>query len=426
MSLSRKKIAIFIMPRSSSAWFGAEAMWVSAAGWAEAAKRKFGEAVVVTSDKIATPSEVLKYPLPPPQPVQKFAMGRKMFSFLPAFLKIFINDLLTWKNSRDWEILAQVNNSEEEVAFVWEKHDLFNGPGYKLAQRLGVPFISYVHAPVVWEAKKWGVNRYSWGGYLERKEAAALKKADFVAVVSEEVKQKIIELGVEKKRIFVSPMAVDPEHFRVREPAEIALTKKNLSLEDKFIIGWTGSFRSFHGINHLIKAFEEITRNFPECVLLLVGDGLDRKDSEVLAKELAISDKIIFTGKKDFSEIPDFVSVFDVAVVSARSSEGFHYSPLKLREYLAAGKPVLAPNAGEIPILFQNEVHLKLFEAGEVESLKNGMEYFLNDALRRKRISDSGKDLVLRTGTWDVELEKSLNFMQNFITLKNKKEKSLR
>ncbi len=283
MSLNRKKTAIFIMPRSSSAWLGAEAMWVSAAGWAEAARRKFGEAVVVTSDRIASPVEVLKYPLPPKQSGFKFAFGRKVFSFLPSFFKIFINDLLTWKNSRDWEILAQFNNPEKDVAFVWEKHDLFTGPGYKLAQKLGVPFISYVHAPVVWEAKKWGVNRYSWGKYLERKEAAALKKADYVAVVSDEVKKKIIEMGIEANRIFISPMAVDPMHFKEQEPCQIESNKKSLDLDGKFVIGWTGSFRSFHGINHVIKAFEEISGEFSQCVLLLVGDGLDKKDSEDLA-----------------------------------------------------------------------------------------------------------------------------------------------
>lgn len=54
-----------------------------------------------------------------------------------------------------------------------------------------------------------------------------------------------------------------------------------------------------------------------------------------------------------------------MAFVSARTLKGFHYSPLKLREYLAAGKQAFAPNAGEIPSLFKDELHLKLFEPGD-------------------------------------------------------------
>src|SRR5690606_3348256 len=160
---------------------------------------------------------------------------------------------------------------------------------------------------------------------------------------------------------------------------------------------------------HVIKAFSEISSKYPSCVLLLVGDGLDKRNSEELVKELQITDKVIFTGKKDFSEIPKYVSLFDIAVVSALSGEGFHYSPLKLREYLAAGTAVLAPNAGEIPSIFQNEKHLKLFEAGQVDSLKEGMEFYLMDDNRRGAIAEEGKNFVLETGTWDYELEKCVN-----------------
>lgn len=132
------------MPRSSGAWEGAEAMWISVAGWAEAAERKFGNAVVITSDRIAKPIEVRDYPLKFKK--GKFLIERKFFSFLPSFFKIFFNDLLTWKQSLNWEILDNLEN-KNDVAFVWEKHDLFYSPGYKLAKKLKVPLISYVHAP---------------------------------------------------------------------------------------------------------------------------------------------------------------------------------------------------------------------------------------------------------------------------------------
>lgn len=396
------------MPRSSSSWEGAEAMWISVAGWAEAAERKFGNAVVITSDRIAKPIEVRNYPLKLKK--DKFLIERKFFSFLPSFFKIFFNDLLTWKQSLNWKILDNLEN-KNDVAFVWEKHDLFYSPGYKLAKKLNVPLISYVHAPVVWEARKWGVKRYFWGNILESHEASSLKKADFVAVVSPQVKIKLIEMGVEEQHIIISPMAVDPNLFKIRDFSVIIRDKKLLDLEDKFVIGWTGSFRSFHGINHVIRAFSEIYKKYPNCVLLLVGDGLDRKNSIELVEKLQITDKVIFTGKKDFSEIPKYVSLFNIAVVSALSGEGFHYSPLKLREYLAAGAAVLAPNAGEIPSIFQNEKHLKLFEAGQVKSLKEGMEFYLSDDSRRGAIAEAGKNFVLETGTWDYELEKCVNFI---------------
>ena len=61
--MKKAKNSLFIMPRSSEARRGAEALWITVAGWAAAAERKFGKAYVLTTDRIATPTEVLKYPL---------------------------------------------------------------------------------------------------------------------------------------------------------------------------------------------------------------------------------------------------------------------------------------------------------------------------------------------------------------------------
>ncbi len=51
------------MPRSSRDWVGAEALWITAAGWSAAAQRRFGKAWVMTTDRIAAPEEVIHYPL---------------------------------------------------------------------------------------------------------------------------------------------------------------------------------------------------------------------------------------------------------------------------------------------------------------------------------------------------------------------------
>lgn len=405
MSDKIKKTAIFIMPRSSRAWFGAEAMWISVAGIAEAAKRKIGDAVVMTTDRIAHPKEVMDYP--------RIKEGeepsmRYQYSFLPMFLRVLLNDILIWKNNREWSLLNDLDLRHTEVVFIWEKHDLFRGPAFRLAKKLNVPFISYVHAPVVWEASKWGVRRYLWGRFLEKREARNLKRADHIGVVSGEVKEKLLQMGVPEQKIFVSPMAVDPEMFKIKESKTRDLRKK-LKLEGKFVIGWTGSFRSFHGLDSLIEAFSKVSEKFPDAVLMLVGDGNERRHTEKLVGDLKLSEKVIITGRKKFKEIPEYISLFDMAVVSARSSEDFHYSPLKLREYMAAEKPVLAPNAGEIPKLFEDEVHLKLFETGKKESLVNGMEYFILNSEAREKIGKTGKSYIIKTNTWDVELEKILD-----------------
>jgi glycosyltransferase involved in cell wall biosynthesis len=400
-----KDSALFIMPRSSKAWLGAEALWITVAGWSAAAKRKLGHAWVITSDRIAAPEEVIHYPLVKKEQTVKSPGGRH--KWIPQFFKLVVKDILMWRKSKDWSILSQEVWKQHRIAFVWEQHDLFPGPGRKLADQLGVPLVTYVHAPVIWEASKWNVKRYLWGCFLETFiEARSLKRSDVVACVSEEVVQKLIKLGVARERIVVSPMAVDQHLFEGMSGNQI---RKDFGLEGKKIIGWTGSFRSFHGLDLLVRAFALIHSEKPETVLMLVGDGSERESLQELVAELGIATAVVFTGRQAFARIPEYVATFDIAVVSARSAVGFHYSPLKLREYLAAGKVVLAPDAGEIPAIFKDDLHLKLYKAGDVSELTQRMHELINDPKKKERLATAGKIYVLKSGTWDHELGKLIN-----------------
>lgn len=396
------------MPRTSKAWYGAEALWITVAGWSAAAKRKWGEAWVLMRDRTATPAEVLDYPLPD---VHHGKLSRQLrVNSLPLFIKTVAKDLLLWWQSRLWRLSEDQPWYRSSVRFVWEQHDLFPGPGRALADKLGVPLIKYVHAPQVWEAAKWGVKRSVWGWFLERwVETPALKKADVVACVSQQVADKLMHMGVPKHKIVLSPMAVDPHLFYAT--SALNTLREKLNLDKKIVIGWTGSFRSFHGLDLLVKAFQMVHAKYPEAVLLLVGDGFERKPTEALVQELDLDEYVIFTGRQPFSKIPDYVSLFDIAVVSARSADGFHYSPLKLREYLVAGKAVLAPRAGEMPVMFKAGIHLNLYEAGNLPALAAALEELCEKPDLRHGMAQAGKQFALAASTWDYELDKVMDHL---------------
>jgi glycosyltransferase involved in cell wall biosynthesis len=404
MDIKDKTAALFIMPRSSRDWVGAEALWITAAGWSAAAQRRFGKAWVMTTDRIAAPEEVIHYPLG--VKAGAVATNKKgKLPWMPMFFKTFLKDILLWRRSRKWDVAKQAPWRGEKVAFVWQQHDLFAGPGRKIANALGVPLVTYVHAPVVWETGKWGVKRYLWGWFLERfAERKALLESDVVACVSEEVAGKLAAMGVDRSKILVSAMAVDQHLFD--KAGETQGLRHSLGLENAFVVGWTGSFRSFHGLDLLVRSFKEVHQALPQSKLLLVGDGSERPGLEQLVQELGLKDNVVFAGRQPFAKIPSYVSVFDLAIVSARSAEGFHYSPLKLREYLAAGKPTLAPRAGEIPQMFRDDLHLKLFTAGDVKALASTIITLVQDPAKLNMLKTEGKKYALETSTWDYEQDK--------------------
>lgn len=403
-----KDAAIIIMPRSSKAWAGAEALWITAGGWAAAAEKTLGKAWVITSDRISSPREVIDYPLVKrnTHETPQHRAGR----FIPQIFKVIVKDILLWLNSLKFRIPSRPPWTGSRVGFVWQQHDLFSGPGRQLADKLGVPLVTYVHAPVVWETSKWGVNRYLWGSFIERvSERRSLRRSDIVLCVSEQVAKKVAEMGVKQERILVSPMAVDRHLFESSDDS--CELRESFGLTGKIVIGWVGSFRSFHGLDLLVKAFSLVKDAHVDARLLLVGDGSERVKTERLVHTLGLNDFVIFAGRQAFSKMPGYIGMFDIAIVSASKSEGFHYSPLKLREYLLAGKPTIAPLAGDLMKEFKDEEELLFYKVGDIEAMASKMNRLLRERTLRERLQNAGKQAMESSGTWSHELRRVIDLL---------------
>ena len=119
--------------------------------------------------------------------------------------------------------------------------------------------------------------------------------------------------------------------------------------------------------------------------------------------------RVVFAGAVAARAVPDYLNAMDVAVVSARSQGGFHYSPLKLREYLACGRAVLAPRVGEIPRFLDDGVHALLYEPGDADDLAAKLRQLHDDPALRARLGAAGRELVIATATWDTRLAELLD-----------------
>lgn len=400
--------AIFIVPRASTDWKGNEAGWITASGWAAAGEQLWGEAIVTTTDGVFKPNESRLFPRTKDRqsPSSSSSPIKKIRKIIPEILITAYKD---WnlKNSKPniWPIENFDALKDKNIKMIWERHDLFSGPGRKLADKYKVPLVTSVEALTVWEAEKWGVKRPFWGRWLEKKfEAKALKESDLVCCVSNELKEKVLSLGVDPKKVIVTPNRVDSSLFNPQVEGRKILEKYNLT--GKKVIGWIGSFRGFHGIDHIVEAFALIEKKYPDVVLMLIGDGNQMAEIKKLIHLKKIEDKVMLAGRQQFTDIPEYVSNFDIAIVSARAAKGFHYSPLKLREYKATGKAVIAPNAGELPELFTDGKDLLLYETGNISNLAERMEELLNNEILKSNLEKNSIDWFENEGAWIHELKK--------------------
>lgn len=383
------------MPRASTAWPTAQALWITARGWAEAAQQRLGAAWIVTPDGVWTPRQI---------PVSAAATAGRRPRALPVVLQTLAKDLRLRRRQRGFRVPAAGPWSGSEVALVWEHHDLFNRAGRRFATAAGAPLVRYVHAPQVWEAAKWGVRRPLWGRLLEAGERRLLRDADLVACVSAMVRDRLVATGIDPARLLVAPMGVDADVFSPR--GDTARGRLGIP-PSAVVVGWCGSFRPFHGLDRLLAAFADAARSVPDLHLLLLGDGPSRGALETLAAELGITGRVTFAGLQPHAEMPRHLRAMDVAVVSSDGRGGFHYSPLKLREYAACGLPVVAPYEGELAEL-GDAGFLTLHQPGSRAGLSGAILALAGDAPSRERRGAAARAHVLEHWTWRVQLDRVL------------------
>lgn len=274
-------------------------------------------------------------------------------------------------------------------AFVWQRHDLFLRAGTTFARRHGLPLVQFVDAPVVWEARRWGVKRPGWGSVLAATgEVPQLRAADLVACVSREVADAVVALGVAEDRVVVTPCTADETRFHPRVARDPVRRRLGLA-EEHFVVGWTGSFRAFHGLDQLVEAFRSLVEVLPAARLLLVGEGAQRPMIEAQIDHLGIRNETILTGEVPHEEVPGLVRAMDVAVVTS-ASDRFHYSPLKLREYLRCAVPVIAPSVGQIKETLTDGQDSLLYPQGDVGRLMSAFLQLAQSPRLRTAIGDAG------------------------------------
>jgi|GEM_PF-4387068 len=233
--------------------------------------------------------------------------------------------------------------------------------------------------------------------------------SSIISAVSDTVRLHLVNTfnsGVERK-VFTNPNGVNVEKFKPM----ISDLREEFNIDENIpIIGFSGHFHTWHRIDILIKAVQSLTLDFR---LLIIGRGENKLENELrdLAK-YKYSDKIIFTGSKAFTKIPEYLSICDILVVPQDKDQkkGSHGSPLKLFEYMAMGKAIAAANVGQIPTIIKNGDNGILFEP-DPKNLADVLKCLIEDEGLRNRLGIRAREDVVRQYSWEANVSRILNAM---------------
>ena len=232
-------------------------------------------------------------------------------------------------------------------------------------------------------------------GLASKIEKKVFKMADAIVVVSDFLKRHIRRMGINEDKIYVIPNAVNLELFNPNNIKDELRGK--LNMDNKLVIGFVGIFLPWNDLELLIDVFKEICLEEPNLHLLLVGDGPLRSYLERKVHREGLKDKVSFTGRVNYEDIPKFIHTMDVCVIPGSNE---YRSPMKLFEYMAMAKPIVAPRLKPIKEIIKDNVDGLLFNPEDRTSLKGTIVSLVKDDLKRQRVGKMAREMI-KNYSWE-------------------------
>jgi glycosyltransferase involved in cell wall biosynthesis len=250
--------------------------------------------------------------------------------------------------------------------FIYDRYIIFNAGAVLAGRAFRVPVCLEVNAPLAKERSIEPDERLVFQKLASWMEGWICANATETIVVSTPLKDYLESIGVPRGKCIVMANGVDPERFSPRPRNEALLRELGIPA-GALVVGFTGILRPWHGLELLIDATASMVKRGRRIFLLIVGDGPYRSSLEGRIAELGISACVRITGRLPHEKVPEYVSLFDVAV-SPRAT--FYASPMKVIEYMALGKPVVVPRTPNFLDIIDEGVNGVTFEDGSAAALE--------------------------------------------------------
>lgn len=201
----------------------------------------------------------------------------------------------------------------------------------------------------------------------------SIQRSDGLTAVSEYLRAETIEkFGVPEHRIRVIPNFVDlAVYTRDTHPCH----RSKFCEAGEKIVMHISNFRRVKRVEDVVRVFSRIQRRI-RSRLVLIGDGPDRGRVEEVAREEAVSDRIVFLGKQE--SVAELLACADLFLLPS-SHESFGLVALVA---MACGVPVIATRVGGVPEVVPDGVAGYLFDVGDVDAMADAAVALLSDSTR--------------------------------------------
>lgn len=258
-----------------------------------------------------------------------------------------------------------------------------------------------------WEEKIWyescgrGLHSRFIGVSFKVLERLLPVLADSVSCASSYLAKLAYKFGVKKEFIFDTPVGADLEQFKPGLDGSKIKRKYNIAGD---LVLYVGQLHGAQYTDLFIRAANVVLHKYQDVSFMVVGEGFLEDKLRKLVLSLGLSRKVIFTGSVNHRDIPDYVAAADICVAPFKETKvSCCKSPLKIVEYLASGKPVVASLVGEMRSMAGGCAVLA--KEGDYHSLAEGILKLLKDKSLRERLSKAARARVEGKYNWSYSAD---------------------
>ncbi len=219
-------------------------------------------------------------------------------------------------------------------------------------------------------------------------------------------------IGIQRNKFHTIMNGVDTDRFKPDMKKRRHLRAQYALGDETILIGTVGRPTAVKNQQLMVKALPSLIKKFGDVRFMIIGmtprNSL-RGDLEFLAKELGVSDNLIFTGPQ--SDIPGYLNAFDIFVLPSLS-EGCSNV---IQEAMATALPIVASNVGGTPELLSHNQTGLLFESNNVQALEEAIVRLLNDEAFRKQLGRSARQKTEEIFSLETMISAYQDFYQSLI-----------
>lgn len=284
---------------------------------------------------------------------------------------------------------------------VQERSPLFCYMRYSVGFTPMIPLLKRVlrDIPLVLEVNSFGTQYFNW---LKFSDLWALNSADIIICVSETVRKLMLTKVSQKldAKIIVLPNGVDVDKFDEIEP-DFSFLKQKKSVK----LGYAGILKPDYGFDILLNAYSLVRKTKNNVSLHFFGHGPYYKD---LKAKTDFMDGVTLHGSIPFDKMPGVLKSVDILCYTTVNKNAFQ-SPVKLYEYMAAGKPVVAAETPQVRELLGNNERGLLYPIGDATVLCKQILRLIDNPELGQKLADKAYKEVKTNHSWQSRISKLLD-----------------